>query len=403
MRAISFPDHIPLTIRREFEGLLEARSLDELLTELACQTVRIFEAKDAVICFNHGNKTCKYYSANGLQGAQYTNEEVCNYWLGSAFHNGIQNELSSRFAAVSYSTYSWPYGSVAGKEIPQGFESFPRDYSILVPISSRLTMRSALETPFEGYIAIFFNGFPDVIDKFLELIVSLPEVFSGLCAAFIRQDARTTLDVVSYAQNMRISLVKQKAFQTYLSATDNGVLDDLISQTNTMLGNLEDRLRKSSQCQQAVDLAQAVEKAIEVFPIETFRPDMKVIRGYADNLNLVSIDTGSLVVALQSILCRITKVMQPKSTLFVKTLKTETNTGGLLFLYTPQDLTTVKKSFEDLFLVQNNNINRELSDPNISDLTLTKKILNAHSGIVRMECNQDGYVHIMLELPFHGE
>jgi hypothetical protein len=349
----------------------------------------------------HQEEHCVYHAKKPQDARRYSNEEALEYWTHSGKAEAVKKELSSRFAAVSYSTFSWPFQGKEELALPEGFRKFPRDYAVLIPISSRMTVRSAMEQPFEGYIALFFDGFPDIADRFLELIVTLPELLSAICSAFVRRDARISLDVMSYTQEMRTALCARKVDALNASSDDTSAYDELIEQSNSMLLKLDERLTRTAQHEEALGLDQLVEKSLSVLGLDTLRSDLDIVKIYADNLPAVCVDPASFVTATQCVLCQLCIGAKAQSSLLIRTVRGENNTARLCISYSPVDSPKAHSCLESLNSL--NSSNTEVEQGACTGLLLSKKIFSGHSGLVRVSSSEDGDVHIVFELPFYEE
>lgn len=220
---LTLPIHVPTNIKKELAHVFAADNEASLIDELVFRVVRLFEAQEGIVGFyrfnndsnianNTTNQPVKLYNFSFLHKGKNLSSHSANIikrlWLDSGIHNRVVQELAFKSSPVSFSTFSWPFGRAEyssssnntddtatnggerGNNDIDDFDildiNFPRAFTMLVPFTSRLTVSTPLDKEFNGYLAIFFDEFPDITEDVLQLIVTLPDLISNLMSAYIR-------------------------------------------------------------------------------------------------------------------------------------------------------------------------------------------------------------------------
>ena len=188
------PRTAPPEIRSLLERELGVRTLDQVLIHTQGTIQRLFNAQDSLLLFR--SEDTPHASGLRLGNAASSREQVSAQcleelplrWEQAGIHHYIAADLRTQLSCISYSAFSWPYPSItlsSDSSAAQG--RVPRDYTLLIPISSELTVHHEEDSPFFGYIALMFDAFPQLPDSTVQLIITLPELLSDVVAAHLRQ------------------------------------------------------------------------------------------------------------------------------------------------------------------------------------------------------------------------
>lgn len=188
---IRLPASLPPDIRALFEQELgSAKHVSDILVRCAPVLLRLFNAREALTIW-HAPR-CRSASRAALPATadlDLPNSQLQNLteqWLDSPVDMRIRSHLAERPSCASFSAFSWPFGSLPLPELGGRKIAIPRDYTLLIPIDSRLSVHTDGDAPFSGYLALFFDSFPQLADLPIQLIVMLPALISDLLTHMIR-------------------------------------------------------------------------------------------------------------------------------------------------------------------------------------------------------------------------
>ena len=188
-----FPITIPENIRQALSKRIgEERNVEAVFQNLASSALELFDAIDVVAVLDAGtvepaSAKSVYYFSSGDVPDEFSSALV-SFWSGSDLDARISRGLESRVAPVSYSAFSWPYPEISAFQYSgSDYEaSYPREYSVLLPVGSELILRTESEREFSGYLLLMFDSFPEIAENFVNLITFLPELFSSVLACCLR-------------------------------------------------------------------------------------------------------------------------------------------------------------------------------------------------------------------------
>lgn len=209
-----FPKTLSPKLHSVLEKTFAAPDEGELVGSL-CDAARVLFNARSVICslsWFRGDDLGfdEYYdiSRSRLADQQQDNQRIAQVWIEQGIHEDVSAELRTRLSSVSYSAFSWPYSHVVSEDPDQ--LSLPAEYTLLIPMTSSLIVTTASDRPFFGYLAVFFDEFPDLTEEVIHLIVDLPDLLSHSARLFrqettaqrlrqteileVRDDAATALD-----------------------------------------------------------------------------------------------------------------------------------------------------------------------------------------------------------------
>lgn len=187
---LQLPKTLGTTVLNAFQKHLESQSITEVLSGLTAGTRELFGAQDAFLLFESEANSQPIYSFSTEELGLSEEFTKCFFekWQSSQVHQRLKNDLLLRLSPISYSAFSWPYARFEQDRDPLSGDicSIPRDYSILLPISSDTILYRTEEPAFFGYVAVFFESFPQISDEVVQLIITLPSLLSDISAAYLR-------------------------------------------------------------------------------------------------------------------------------------------------------------------------------------------------------------------------
>ncbi len=230
---IKLPRNVPIEIRSAFQTALEQSSWSMALEHIAQAVRKLFGAGDILASFEQGN----LLAADGshqiffrgdlttvIEGAE---DKFPKQWCNTSIHRFLRRDLKARLSGLSYSAFSWPYpsfeitcGSTADKLV------IPREFTLFLPLSSELLVRAKGQTEFFGYLALFFDHFPNLSDAVVQLIMTLPELLSSIAQALASKSIeQPAVDIGGYAHDMKRYLLVNREYLNVIKSQDESALD----------------------------------------------------------------------------------------------------------------------------------------------------------------------------------
>lgn len=186
------PKTLSPTVRGSFQKYLQSTDIAEVLPGLAQGCRVLFEAQQCFLVFDAASLSRPVVCFSGLNeeyGPAF-DADFWKSWCDAGVHERLTKDLVQRLSPISYSAFSWPYARIQVEMNAVSGQRYavPRDYSILLPISSDMIVRPQQDAAFFGYLAVFFSSFPQISDDIVQLIISLPELLSAVAASYLRGD-----------------------------------------------------------------------------------------------------------------------------------------------------------------------------------------------------------------------
>ncbi len=190
---IRLPSSLPPDLRTLFEQELgSAAQISDVLLQCAPVLLRLFNARDALtIWHSPGCRSITRAALPATSDLDLPNNHLramTDQWLESSVDHRIRAYLASRLSCASFSAFSWPFGSLRLNAAGGRSLSIPRDYTLLIPLDSHLSIHTEDDVSFVGYIALFFDTFPQLGDLPIQLIVVLPGLLSELLTHMLRSE-----------------------------------------------------------------------------------------------------------------------------------------------------------------------------------------------------------------------
>ena len=413
---IKLPKNIPHDLYSALAPVLELSSWPNALEKIAEAVLNLFHATDVLASFEMG-------SPGSTQGkhqlffigpsAAQTNggaQSICQTWCSSSIHRILRRDLKNRLAGLSYSAFSWPYAQVM---LPQtGDEEkviFPRDYSLFLPFSSELIVRSETETEFFGYLALFFDSFPNLGEGAIQLIVSLPALLSDFARAYMpvkyRQQAS---DISGYAHDMKRYLLINREYVHLLKTGDedakgmalSGMQRSLLralQQTNSILlldKEEQGKLKVSTIPVQVNELVFDAANDMQIL-FESAGTELSV--NLAQDIPPAALDPSLFPSVIYNLLDNALKYSVPNKKVWVETnyqggdcVQLEVSDNGA-----PLNL----EEHERIFLRGYRGTNSGSCGGNGLGLYLVRRVVEAHGGKVRFEQKANRTKSFTVEIP----
>lgn len=193
---LKLPRNTPDSLRLPLEQIARQDSPDRLLEAMSLWCLKAFHASEIVSyfaspCTPDIEDTGNFYVSSIRSSASPQFAEVfLSRWKASDIHLYIGRDVREHLAPISYSSFSWPYPRFESDDDSSEKELFrlPRGYTMVLPICSELMVTKDNDPTFFGYIALLYDDFPEQIDEIVQLIITLPELLSGISFARLRTE-----------------------------------------------------------------------------------------------------------------------------------------------------------------------------------------------------------------------
>lgn len=392
------PNTAPSEIRSLLERELGVRALDQVLIHTQGTVQRLFNAQDSLLMFR--SEDTPHASGLRLGNAATarsdlspgTLEALPARWEEAGIHQYIAHDLRVQLSCISYSAFSWPYPNFSLNTNGAPLV-VPRDYTLLIPFSSELTVHHEEDSPFFGYLALMFDAFPQLPDSTVRLIVTLPELLSDVVAAHLRQPlfygerARS-----SFAHDAKRQILVLREYLLQLQQlTAPEQRERVLTSMERVLGRLQhgvsdvlllDRMRTGQLTVNPIPLSLselAQETVAEVAPLFA-QGGVSIRTECAADLPSSAIDPAIFPAAIENLLDNALKFSERGQTVVLRTL---VNAAGQLVLEVSDQGKGVRdEEREAIFAPYFRGEAGEGVPGNGLGLYMVKKIVEAHRGEV---------------------
>lgn len=408
--------YLPRTLSADIRALLEKDledlPLEKVMEKVTHSVLQLFEAKDCIFFlyrFANGGRepfTCQVATLAGSEN-QNSLIELSEKWLASGIDDKIVHDFRSRVNCVSYSAFAWPYGSISvakadGKEL-----AVPRDFTLLLPVNSQLSVSHESDPGFLGYFALFFDSFPQLADRTIQLITTLPQTLSDVILGYLRTDVRQEMHELStFAHEMKrgslfaldmLDSVRGKlpTEEKELVRTLQESLERLIQRASAIL--LADRIEHSSLqvSRLPICLNEVVEQVAAHFQHQAKRNNTQMIIELAEDLPLSPLDPAVFPTVIENLIENSLRYSGPNSCIYLKTRRASDSQVVLEVSDNGRAIpeTEWQKIFKKHYRAD------AASDGNGLGLYLVQKIVEAHDGRVFPKKSDELKTCFVVELP----
>ncbi len=411
------PRIVPADVRALLEEHLEDVSLEGVIERLVPVVLRLFNARDVFFVLRRTAtdgefpEIRRFASADAKRSAAAM-ESLLDKWCGAGFDEKIGRDFETRGSCISYSAFSWPYGSLKCEDSPF---SFPRDFTLLLPISSQLSVRRDGDPSMHGYFALFFDGFPQLNDNLVQLITFIPATLSDVFSAYQRTGASdgqpSSQDLSEFAHDMKRTLLfaaEQLHVMRYsepppaaepLERLERSVTHLLRVASDVLLADraAADNLKISSL---PISLNELVQDAVSNFGPRLTRSKTELKLELANDLPLSPIDPAVFPTVIENLLDNALKYSGPSSCIYLRTKKTEAN--GVRLEIMDNGCGIPEAEWQDIFRKHYRGDHPDGTPGNGLGLFLVRKIVEAHRGRVYPEKAEEMKTCFVVELPTVG-
>ncbi|MCB0323445.1 MAG: HAMP domain-containing histidine kinase [Bdellovibrionales bacterium] len=416
------PQNLPQDLAAAFRGSTGAQSVDEALPSLATAIRNLLGAKEVFLVCEIESEDAETprevvagFDAGGSPFTAPTLDAVFGQWIRSGLHRHLIEDLSSRLACVSYSAFSWPYTPLKVEDV-YGNTIFhtPREYTLLVPCSSRQAVTFRGDPAFQGYIALFFDAFPSLKDTLIELIIMLPGLLSQIAAQFLtRSVPEQSGELGAFAHDIKRYLLIVREFLRVAQSEDSarrakafsGIersLVRMLHESNSLLLADRDSFGGLHIHPVPVQINELVEEAVQEMRPLFATARIKVRVELESSLPDLLIDPAVFPSVVSNLLDNALKYSDSGSEVIVRTALTSNDDVALQVV--DSGVPVADEDLPHLFAKRYRGSNARAVSGNGLGLYLVKKIVEAHGGSVRLESGAGGTKRFVAELPAaHGQ
>ena len=406
------PRSIPADVRALLEKQLEELPLSQVIERIQGVVLRLFNAKDCLFVLHRPEADRlvtieKLFQSTAPDRGEVFGDSFIPQWFESGIDAGVTRDLNSRLCCISYSAFSWPYGALPA----EGF-ALPRDYTLLLPVNSQLSVRQSGEPEFVGYFALFFESFPQLSDHVIQLITLLPTAISDLLFAYLRFEQRHQVETLSsFAHDMKRSLLLAEQ-QLHLLRTSEGdaaeaalrlerSLKRMIHDASAVL--LVDRIQFDNLkiCSLPMSINEVVNEAVSNFEAHLAHSKVELRIELDDELPLSPIDPAVFPTVIENLLDNSIKYSGQGSCVYLRTKRAEGNRVRLEVM--DNGCGIPEAEWADIFLKHYRGAAGAQCDGNGLGLYLVRKIVEAHDGSVFPERSGEMCTCFVVELPTLGD
>ncbi|MCB0343488.1 MAG: HAMP domain-containing histidine kinase [Bdellovibrionales bacterium] len=407
---VALPRGLPSDLNGELAAAMDESSFDVTLHNVAEAVRKKLAARDCLyLC---SIKRSSDLTASTVAGSCSGGPDdlLSRIWVESGIADAVEQELTSRLSAVSHSSFSWPFPSAAANGL-----SLPREYSLLIPFSTELIVTRKHEGSFFGYFALLYDSFPELADDSVSLIITLPLVLSEYFFAAQRGPAEQSSAGLLAHDLKQFILLQEQKLSRLRSALEKGDRDSAM----TIIRRME---AASSHMKLAASLLMLADRdssgKLEVRPIDTdvnqlirdiakaFEPrfelnEIKFTAELDEKSPEAWIDPAIFSSVLNNLLDNAIKYSDKQREVRVRTWSNGSNRIAIEVADKGMGIPSDDQAqiFKKRFRGQNT---RGLSGTGLG-LYLVKKIVEAHSGSIRLAAAEGYSTVFLIEVPCAGE
>ncbi len=385
---LRFPPTAPTSLVSELANLSQSAAIEDNFKRIMVATKTVFGAKEAVGCLQLGSQQKELFSSSS--------KALERTWSDSKTHRQVYLDLKEKLAPVSYSNHSWPY-------LSNEIESLSVTYSIIFPFSSQLIVTRDGDTSFFGYGVVFFEEFPQLDDSLIQLIITLPELYSNIIATILR-DSRVGLfshDVKRFLLFIKELLdplktergTKRKEALTNLESSLHRMLlqteQVLLSEKNKS-GELAIRPVKMSLSKMVEDIAKELNSIFKT-------ANLGLVVDCEQNLPSINLDPALFPSVIHNLLENAKKFSQPEGEITIRTALAGSNAVIVEVLDEGLGIPEGEeaKVFDQHY--RGSNVT-EVSGSGFG-LYITKTIVEAHGGFISVDRDDSGRTCFTVKIP----
>ncbi len=409
---LKLPKNLPRDIRAALQRCLSTSLVSEMLALLTESSLELFGAADALLSFEQSvipgveEKKTMVLRGKTLAQAPAATAQFVERWQDSGIHQYLRKDLEARLSSISFSAFSWPYPQLKF-DAEGGNFSVPREYSLLLPFSSELIVSTRSEPAFFGYLALFFERFPDLPENTIQLIITLPEIMSEITAGYVRANIQNRDgDLSSYAHDIKRYLLVSREYLEQVKIADatkrqkaaagmERSLLRVLNETNSILLADKDSQGNLQVNPVPLGLGELVEEVAADMRLIFEAADVQLQCRTEPRLPPVLVDPAIFPSVLSNILDNALKYSPPGSKVTVRTYAD----GGSAVAVEVADCGAAVPldEQEKIFLKGYRGVNSQPGGGNGLGLYLARRIVEAHGGEVKLD--QNGEKKFIVRLP----
>lgn len=187
---LALPKFTPEAIKSNLEKISRDCSIHEIIANISQAIRSALGAENCIYSveqYSGSFKICNNsFSISGIESVctnSVDDEFLLKSWFENGIHKGVVTNFVEKLHPISHSFYTWPYSYVTNEK---NLCVYPKEFTLLLPISSELIVSLKNESQFFGYCALLFNAFPELNDFRVGLITQLPDLISQIISAAYR-------------------------------------------------------------------------------------------------------------------------------------------------------------------------------------------------------------------------
>jgi len=406
------PRTLSSDVRALLEKDLEDLPLEKITSKVTRSVLELFEAKDCFFFLYRFSDDGREAFSPQVATQDPTNlealKELSARWKNSGIDDKILHDFRSKVNCVSYSAFAWPYGSLS-TEAPAGKGlAIPRDFTLLLPVNSQLSVSHQSDCGFLGYFALFFDSFPQLADRTIQLITTLPQILSDVILAYFRQSAgdeanelgtfahEVKRQLLFAAEMLERSTGQPRENEDYVSAALR-TLHRLIQRTSAVL--LADRINAGGLriSRLPICLNEVVEEVAQNFRGQLRKRNTQMIIELDEDLPLSPIDPSVFPTVIENLIENSLRYSGPNSCIYLRTRRSEDSQVVLEVLDDGKAIP--ENEWEKIFQKHYRVDSQDGPDGNGLGLYLVQKIVEAHEGRIYPRKCEEMKTCFVIELP----
>lgn len=405
------PRTLPADVRALLEKQLEDLPLDQAMNRVAGVVLRLFNARESLFLLHrpveggeHEN-VARLFLSTLPQHDKSFGEQLMRRWCENGVDRGVTRDLEQRLSCISFSAFSWPYGTVP----IHGDFTLPQDYTLLLPVSSQFSVRQDQEPEFLGYFALFFDCFPQLTDNVIQLITQLPATLSDLILAYLRFEERNESEELSeFAHDMKRTLLlieeQLHSLRSCLPENSADTLSKLDRSVKRMIHHssavlLADRVQFDNLKITSLPMSinEVVTEAVANFGPHLVHSNVELRIELAEHLPLSPIDPSVFPTVIENLLENSIKHSGPGTCLYLRTRQVQPDSVRLEVMDNGKGIPEAE--WDDIFLKRYRGTTARGSEGNGLGLYLVRKIVEAHKGNVFPSKSENMNTCFIVDLP----
>lgn len=409
---------VPAFARSALGPCLREGPLSEVLPELCSPLCQLFGAKETLLILHRGTleegeeKLITAAFSSGPESEQTEIARLPELWRRAGLDSRISADFAGRhsLSCLSFSSFSWPYPKLSDETLG----CFPREYSILLPLSSELLTQHEGECGFSGYFAFFYDKFPQLSENLQQLISNFPLVLSEVIASYSRQDLFLGRELLAdFAHDVKRQLLLTEEYIYRLSQKLSGTTEsELLQKINkNILRLLQHTSREllANRAQQnnlslrpiPTDLNELLKETVQNLAplLEQNKTSLRL--ELDSDLPLLNLDPAIFPAVIENLIENAIKYSPQAACILLRSRRSEAKKVSVEVL--DKGLGIAEEDRANIFRKYYRGLNSEPISGNGLGLYLVKKIVEAHRGQVYPLPTEEMSTCFKIDLPLESE